>query len=219
MSLILEDVGHTYNGSGEWVLRDIFLTMRPGEAVALLGPSGSGKTTLLSIIGLLLEPTRGQIVLDGRVLTGRRQRARGLQLEAFAWIFQTMNMLSRRTALDNTVVGLLAKGEARGPAEQVAAAALASVGLGHLAGSPVHQLSGGELQRVCIARAVAAHPRFLLADEPTGQLDHATSADVLDALWSARHPDTAMVIATHDLEVSSRCDRAIRLVDGRLEEA
>ncbi|MEX2323522.1 MAG: ATP-binding cassette domain-containing protein [Acidimicrobiia bacterium] len=216
MSLIAEEVSHAYR-PGEWVLSGVSLKVGAGESVALLGPSGSGKTTLLSILGLLQTPTHGRLVIDGEARSPRR--AGRLRSEMFAWVFQTVNTLRRRTALDNAAVGLLARGVGRGESSRLAAEALAAVGLGEMGAVPVERLSGGELQRVCIARAVAARPRFLLADEPTGQLDRSTSDRVLDALWAARLPETALVIATHDLDAASRCDRVIRLVDGRVVAA
>lgn len=213
MPLTLDGVSHAYR-PGQWILRGIDLEVGVGEAVALLGPSGSGKTTLLSIMGLLQTPAAGTVALDGRPVV-RLGRVR-LRSEAFAWVFQTVNVVRRRTALDNAAVGLLARGMTRSEAESAAAGALGDVGLADLALAAVQQLSGGELQRVCIARAAAVRPRFLLCDEPTGQLDSSTSARVLDALWAARRPETAIVIATHDPSVVARCDRVLRLVDGEV---
>ncbi len=215
-AVALEGVWHRY-GSGPWVLEGLDLEVAAGEAVAVMGPSGSGKTTLLSIVGLLTEPTRGRVRLGGVPVPRSRRRDR-LRAGWFAWVFQTVNVLGHRTAEDNTALGLLARGVPREEATRQARAALGQVGLAERAGSPVVDLSGGELQRVCIARAVAAAPKVVLADEPTGQLDHATSVRVLDALWAARRPDTALVVATHDPQVAERCGRILRLVDGRLIE-
>lgn len=216
MSLRAVKVGHAYR-AGQWVLSGVEMEVGAGEAVALLGPSGSGKTTLLSILGLLQVPSAGEVLVDGEPVSGRA--AWSVRSGLFAWVFQTVNTLRRRTALDNAVVGLLARGVPRREAEGTATAALAAVGLADMVRTPVERLSGGELQRVCIARAVAARPRFLLADEPTGQLDRTTSDRVLDALWAARTPDTAVVIATHDLDAAGRCDRVVKLVDGRVVAA
>lgn len=218
MSLILDGVGHAYT-PGSWVLRHVDLELRDGESVALLGPSGSGKTTLLSIIGLLQQPTEGSVSIDGMRVPRRGRTVQRLRADAYAWVFQTVNTMRRRTALDNAAVALLAQGMHRREADRVAGDALAAVGLADHTAVPVERLSGGELQRVCIARAVAARPRFLLADEPTGQLDRSTSDRVLDALWSARRPESAVVIATHDVEAARRCDRVVHLVDGRVVES
>jgi len=216
MSLTAEGIGHAYR-PGQWVLSEVSLDVQAGESVALLGPSGSGKTTLLSILGLLQTPTHGRVLIDGEARSARQ--AGRLRAELFAWVFQTVNTLRRRTALDNAAVGLLARGVGREESNRLAAEALAAVGLGEMGAVPVERLSGGELQRVCIARAVAARPRFLLADEPTGQLDRSTSDRVLEALWAARLPETALVIATHDLDAASRCDRVVQLVDGHVMSA
>ncbi|HHC08740.1 MAG TPA: ABC transporter ATP-binding protein [Actinobacteria bacterium] len=211
----LVGVRHRY-GRGPWVLDGVDLTVESGEAVAVMGPSGSGKTTLLSILGLLTAPTDGEVLVAGEP-AGTRRRGR-LRAEWFTWVFQTVNVLGHRSALDNAALGLLARGVPRPVASRRAREALAAVGLASRADAPVVELSGGELQRVCIARATAAAPRVILADEPTGQLDHATSLTVLDALWAARRPETALVVATHDPEVAGRCDRVLGLVDGRLTE-
>jgi ABC-type lipoprotein export system ATPase subunit len=207
-------VSHRY-GKGPLVLDNIDFFVASGETVALMGPSGSGKTTLLSIMGLLTKPVSGSVAVDGVRLHRRGRRLDAERTELFSWVFQTVNVLGQRTATDNAALGLLARGVPRYRAAQQANRALAAVGLADRIHDEVTELSGGELQRVCIARAMAAVPRFVLADEPTGQLDHATSQLVLDSLWEARCPDTSLVIATHDLMVAKRCDRVMRLVDGR----
>ena len=207
-------VSHRY-GKGTLVLDNIDMFVASGEAVALMGPSGSGKTTLLSIMGLLTRPASGFVAVDGSRLPQRGRRLDAARAGLFSWVFQTVNVLGQRTVTDNAALGLLARGVPRGQAAEQANTALAAVGLAGRNLADVAELSGGELQRVCIARAMAAVPRFVLADEPTGQLDHATSELVVDALWEARHSDTALVIATHDPTVAQRCDRVIRLVDGQ----
>lgn len=177
MTLALDSVSHYYR-LGHLVVDDVTLSIDSGESIALMGPSGSGKTTLLSILGLLTIPSYGTVRLDGRELLQRRDdlnRHRGL----FAWVFQTANVLNYRTVLDNAALGLLAHGLARRQADARAYDVLESVGLADRARDPVVDLSGGEVQRVCIARAVAVAPRFILADEPTGQLDGQTSVRVL----------------------------------------
>ncbi len=217
MPISLSGVSHSYQ-PGKGVLVDVNLDVAEGDDVALMGPSGSGKTTLLSIIGLLQIPSSGEIRLDGRSLPRSSQPRARLRAETFAWVFQTVNALGRRSAIDNVSLGLLARGMARYEAAQIAGDALDKLGIGSLADQPVYKLSGGELQRVCIARALANAPRFLCADEPTGQLDENTSRVVLDALWAARQPGTAIIVATHDFHIAARCGRVLRLVNGRLEE-
>lgn len=217
-SLALRDVSHRYSADGAAVLAGVSLRIQTGETVALMGPSGSGKTTLLTILGLLVTPSAGTVVLDDETLPdGGRALAR-IRAERFGWVFQTANALPRRTALDNAALGLLVRGETRNAARQQAMAALESVGVAHLADKEARQLSGGELQRVCIARAIAAHPSFILADEPTGQLDHATTLAVTAALLRHRPTGAAVILATHDAEVARQCSRLIRVVDGHVEE-
>lgn len=213
-ALELCGISHRYHASGPPVLRDVSLRIEPGVSVALMGPSGSGKTTLLMILGLLLAPSDGQVVLDGQPLPRHGRGLAGLRAELFGWVFQSVNVLPRRSALDNASLGLLTRGATVAQARIAGAEALASVGLGSAHEQPVHTLSGGELQRVCIARALAARPRFILADEPTGQLDRANTEGVIEALVSNRPDGTSIVIATHDPLVASHCDRVLRLVDG-----
>jgi len=212
-----EGVSHRY-GTGPLVLDQVDISVASGEAVALMGPSGSGKTTLLSIMGLLTRPSSGVVTVDGDTLPQRGRTQDAARAELFSWVFQTVNILGQRTATDNAALGLLARGVARSSATERADTALSAVGLVGRNRSLVSELSGGELQRVCIARAMAATPRFVLADEPTGQLDHATSELVVDAMWDARHPDTALIIATHDPMVAERCDRVVHLMGGRAED-
>lgn len=215
MPLTLRRVSHRYGPAMPWVVRGIDLEVADGESVALMGPSGSGKTTLLSILGLLTHPAEGDVLLDGERPGGGRGSAE-LRAREFSWVFQTANALLRRTALENAALQLVSRGSARVDAERVAAEELVKVGVGHLAARPARLLSGGELQRVCIARALAAAPRWILADEPTGQLDHATTLEVGRALIENRPIGTAVIIATHDPEVAARCGRTIRLVDGEI---
>lgn len=214
-ALCLDGVSHRY-GAGPLVLDGVNVGITPGESVALMGPSGSGKTTLLSVMGLLTTPTAGSLMIDGGPVARRGRRRDKVRAEWFSWVFQTVNVLGLRTARDNAALGLIARGVPRREANRSADEALSAVGLADRAMDRVVELSGGELQRVCIARAVASIPRFVLADEPTGQLDHATSLQVLDALWAAKRPETALVIATHDPMAARYCDRVIRLIDGRI---
>jgi ABC-type lipoprotein export system ATPase subunit len=215
MPVTLRAVSHRYSPATPWVVREVDLEVADGESVALMGPSGSGKTTLLSILGLLTHPAQGEVLLDGAPVTAGRG-ASELRASQFSWVFQTANALLRRTALENAALQLLSRGAERESAEAVASAELERVGVGHLANRPARLLSGGELQRVCIARALAAAPRWILADEPTGQLDHATTLEAGDALIKNRPIGTAVIIATHDPEVAARCGRIIRLVDGEI---
>jgi len=218
MSLSLHDIVHCYVSGGLPVLRGVSLTVELGESIAIVGPSGSGKTTLLTILGLLTEPTGGVVLIDGKPAPPTGAALSRLRAQRFGWIFQTANALPRRSVLDNAALGLVVQGWRRDAARARAADALAAVGVGHLAAQEARNLSGGELQRVCTARALATRPSFILADEPTGQLDHATSVQVIAALLHNRPYQTAVVIATHDTEIARECDRILHVVDGELRE-
>ena len=217
MSIVLAGIGHTYTGRAP-VLRDVSLAIGDDETVALTGPSGSGKTTLLAIIGLLMAPTSGRVLFDRRDPPHHGEALDGFRSRAFGWVFQTANALPRRTALDNAALGLLVQGRSHAEARRDAFEALEAVGVAHLAEKDARTLSGGELQRVCMARALATRPKYVLADEPTGQLDHATTLEVVGALLDRRLPGTGLILATHDMEVARRCDRVITLVDGAVVE-
>ncbi len=218
MPLTLENVSHRYQ-RGPAVLDDLNLEVDDQDTVAVLGPSGSGKTTLLAVIGLLLTPTAGSVRVNGVQAPVRGAERHRLRTRTFAWVFQSVNVLGRRKAVDNVAIPLLARGLAREEAEERAASALRLVGLGKKLESPAESLSGGELQRVCIARALASKPPVVLADEPTGQLDRRTSDAVLDAMWDLLNDVRAtLIVATHDANVARRCKRVFLLRDGRLED-
>lgn len=208
MSVALHDVTFGY-GSGPLVLDGFDLHVEDGEVVALVGPSGSGKSTVLGILGLLLRPLRGSVVVDNVEIASRRE-ARSARAALISWVFQSMNVLGGRSVQDNASVGLLARGLRRPEADALADDLLDAVGLGGYSQRTIETLSGGEIQRVCIARALATRPRLLLADEPTGQLDPATSALVAGFMvTAARKSAGSLVVATHDPDVAGRCDRTI----------
>jgi len=210
MSLRVSGVAHRY-GNGPMVLIDVDLVVEPGDTIAVVGPSGSGKTTLLSIMGGLLRPFKGEAVLDGFVM-GREEPPPG----SLSWIFQTINLLGRRTAIDNVALGLLALGAELHEARARARILLEAVGLKGIEDRPAMTPSGGESQRVGVARALVGEPRYVLADEPTGQLDRSTSLVVADALFGARPAGTAIVVASHDPLLAERCRRRYEIVDGHL---
>ena len=201
------------------ILRGIDLTIRKGEAVGLIGPSGSGKTSLLMVLAGLERATSGHVVFEGREITGLNEDALARwRRERIGIVFQDFHLIPAMTALENVAVPLELAG--RRDAMRVATEALASVGLAHRLTHLPGQLSGGEQQRVALARAFAGEPQLLLADEPTGNLDHATGETVMDLLFTlrARHGTTLMLI-THDPRLAERCDRRIRLDDGQVTEA
>lgn len=206
MQLVARDVVVTYPGSARRVLDGATFSVDEGETVAILGPSGSGKSTLLSVLGGLVRPSAGTVAVDGASADARLT-------DVSAWVLQTINVLPERTVVDNVAIGALVRGVGHARARRLAAERLGAVGLADRAADPVRVLSGGEVQRVVIARALATGRPFVLADEPTGQLDHTTSTRVLDALFSTAG-GAGVVVVTHDPEVAARCMRTVRIDDG-----
>jgi len=209
--LVARDLRHTYRGAPTPVLDGVSVEVPAGASAAIIGPSGSGKTTLLSLMGGLLPVQHGAAVAVDAA-------DREWPVPAVAsWVLQTVSLIPARTALDNVAIGAFSATGDRRVARARATSALASVGLATLAHSPARLLSGGEAQRVAIARALASGRPVVLADEPTGQLDAATSAVVLDALLGASG-DRTVIVVTHDAEVAARCDITLELRDGTLRE-
>jgi putative ABC transport system ATP-binding protein len=200
-------------------LAEVDLVVRAGEHVSIIGPSGSGKSTLLHVLGLLDRPTSGDHLLDGvPTATASEDRRAALRGARIGFVFQQFHLLPRRTVLDNVLLATLYSRFPRAEREERARAALARVGLGHRVEAVPTTLSGGERQRVAIARAVVARPSLLLADEPTGNLDTANSAGVMD-LFDELHADgLTILVITHDPAVSARAQRRVRISDGVLEE-
>ncbi len=213
-------------GEGETrvdALRAVDLTVRAGEVIALLGPSGSGKTTLLNIIGCILAPSAGRVVLDGEpVFDGRwlRRDLRRLRLDKIGFIFQAHNLLPFLTAEENVAVVLDLAGLQAEEGRVRARELLDYLEVGHRAKVKPALLSGGEAQRVAIARALANRPRIILADEPTAALDGARAGLVMDLMRKlAVEQEACIVTVTHDEKIFDRFDRLIHLRDGRLADA
>ncbi|MCP8895412.1 ABC transporter ATP-binding protein [Shinella daejeonensis] len=213
-------------GEGETrvdALRAVDLTVRAGEVIALLGPSGSGKTTLLNIIGCILAPSAGRVVLDGEpVFDGRwlRRDLRRLRLDKIGFIFQAHNLLPFLTAEENVAVVLDLAGLHAEEGRVRARELLDYLEVGHRAKVKPALLSGGEAQRVAIARALANRPRIILADEPTAALDGARAGLVMDLMRKlAVEQEACIVTVTHDEKIFDRFDRLIHLRDGRLADA
>jgi putative ABC transport system ATP-binding protein len=200
------------------VLRDVTFTIPQGSFVAIVGPSGSGKTTLLGLLAGLDTATRGDVVLDGTSLAALDEDARArLRGEKVGFVFQSFQLIPTLTAIENVQVPLELRGE-RG-AEVRARELLERVGLGDRTSHFPAQLSGGEQQRVAIARAFVNRPRILFADEPTGNLDAASGARVVELLEALnRESGSTVVLVTHDAALASRAQRLIRLADGRVVE-
>ncbi len=200
------------------ILRGIDLDVAAGEAVGIVGPSGSGKTSLLMVLAGLERASGGTVAIDGHELTtmSEDQLAR-LRRSEVGIVFQAFHLIASMTALENVAIPLELAG--RAGAMALAEAALRAVGLGHRLGHLPGMLSGGEQQRVALARAVAARPKLLLADEPTGNLDAATGAVVMDLLFRMREETGAtLLLITHDATLARRCDRQIKVQDGRIEQ-
>ena len=200
------------------ILHGISLEVHKGESLGLIGPSGSGKSSLLMLMGGLEQATGGTITALGQDLTAMDEDALArFRRNNMGVVFQSFHLIPTMTALENVATPLELAG--RRDAFEVALAELEAVGLGHRAGHFPAQLSGGEQQRVALARALAPRPEILLADEPTGNLDEANGAAVMDLLFDLRDRSGAtLIMVTHAPELASRCDRVIRLRDGRLAD-
>ena len=200
-------------------LDGVDLHIARNEYVALIGPSGSGKSTLMNLIGCLDTPTTGRYVLNGRDTSDMDDvelaKVRNLEI---GFVFQSFHLLPRLTVLDNVCQPLVYRGMPRAERQRLATEALAQVGLANRMGHRPNQLSGGQRQRVAVARALVGNPAILLADEPTGNLDSRTSAEIM-ALFDALHRDgQTVVVVTHEPDIAAHCRRTIRLGDGRIVE-
>lgn len=207
----------TTGDSALTILDGVSFDVQAGEAVAVVGASGSGKSTLLGLLAGLDTPTSGSVQISGEDLFALDEDGRAaLRARLLGFVFQSFNLLPAMTALENVMLPLELAGE-RGAATE-AKALLERVGLAGRLGHYPKQLSGGEQQRVAIARAFATKPSLLLADEPTGNLDAATGAAIIDLMFELnRERGTTLVLVTHDLELSRRCGRALRLAGGVLQ--
>jgi lipoprotein-releasing system ATP-binding protein len=192
------DIGHRFPG-GPWLFRHVDFEAVPGRTIALTGPSGSGKSTLLAVLGGLLIPSEGEVSRNG------------LTSDDVAWVFQRSAGIARRTALDHVLHPMLAKGLSRQECRDRALLLLYQVGLGTRADALFSELSGGEAQRLALARAAACSRAVMLIDEPTAALDRTTAVNVADALPVLSGGSACVLIATHDPVVIARCDEEIML--------
>jgi putative ABC transport system ATP-binding protein len=198
-------------------LDDVSLDVHPGEFVAIVGPSGSGKSTMMNILGCLDRPTAGSYELAGTPVAELDDDGLArLRSRTIGFVFQSYNLLPRTTALDNVATPLLYQGVGRAERARRARVALERLGLGDRVTHEPTELSGGQQQRVAVARALVTEPAMILADEPTGNLDSRSGADVLAVLRELHASGRTIVLITHDAEVAASAGRQVHLLDGRV---
>ena len=217
--IILENLSKTYEKHGQTVrdLEQVNLHVLKGEFLAITGPSGSGKTTLMNILGCLDRPDGGSYLLDGAAVSGLTGSSAAVtRNQKIGFVFQSFNLISSMSALENVELPLLLRGLPRRVRRKTAREALCRVGLADRAAHRPSELSGGQQQRVAIARVLAADPPLILADEPTGNLDGPTAAEILSILTGLHREGRTIVMITHDPDIAAAAPRSMRMENGRL---
>ncbi|SDR29978.1 ABC transporter ATP-binding protein [Natronobacterium texcoconense] len=215
----LEDVRKTYQlGEPVHALDGVSLTVPRGSYTAIMGPSGSGKSTLMNLVGCLDTPTAGTVIVNDTDVTTLSDRERtSLRGTEVGFVFQTFNLMPRLTALENVALPQLFQGASKNERRERARDLLARVGLADREDHLPNELSGGQRQRVALARALVNDPALVLADEPSGNLDTETEADVLDLFAEFHDAGTTMVVVSHERHVAERAERIVHLLDGKIE--
>lgn len=215
----LDDIDKTYEMGAELIhaLNGLSLQVERGEYLAIMGPSGSGKSTLMNVIGCLDTPTSGSYRLNGiSVEELEDHELAAVRNREIGFVFQTFNLLARTDALHNVELPLVYAGVSRGERRQRATEALERVGLGDRMGHKTNELSGGERQRVAVARALVNNPSILLADEPTGNLDSATSVEIMELFDKLHDEGNTVILVTHERDIAAHAHRTVTLIDGRV---
>ncbi|MFQ6011820.1 MAG: ABC transporter ATP-binding protein [Nitrososphaerales archaeon] len=222
MSVVMEDVQKTYSTGGyaTAALLGISANIKSGEFACIMGPSGSGKSTLMNLVGALDRPTRGRIIVDGQDLSmARDDQLADFRNRKISFIFQSFNLIHRLSALENVMLPLLVKEGSMTERIRTSMKALESVGLKHRIRHTPDRLSGGEQQRVAMARALVTNPKIILGDEPTGNLDTKTAESVVGLLKQLnRDIGLTLIIVTHSQEIAEKADKILYVRDGLLEK-
>jgi putative ABC transport system ATP-binding protein len=220
MLISIKNMNKTYIMGSEKVeaLKDVTINIRENEYVALMGPSGSGKSTLMNLMGCLDSPTRGEYWLNGKeVSTMEDGELAEVRNRDIGFVFQTFNLLPRLSALENVALPLVYAGVSREERREKARKTLESVGLGDRVTHKPNELSGGQRQRVAVARALVNSPAIILADEPTGNLDSKTSAEIMGLFEEIHQKGNTVIVVTHEMDIAMHAHRIIRLRDGLVE--
>ena len=216
----IQDISKIYNPGENEVraLDHISLTIQKGEFVAIIGQSGSGKSTLMNIIGCLDVPTEGTYILNGQNVSKLSDNELSdIRNQEIGFIFQGFNLIANLTAQENVELPLIYRGVPKKERHELSVAALKKVGLAHRMDHRPSEMSGGQQQRVAIARAIAQAPPVILADEPTGNLDSASSMEILDILKQLHAENRTVILITHDNDIAKQAKRVIRIKDGKIE--